>query len=223
VPEVTVQLLICTSCASKRLRIGVELRDRLHRGVMVLLPVCVTVYGVVGETNGGVVSRWKRPSIRSAGRDSAGNTYTSPTHRELAGRFHSRHAAIRLADHAIHGHADRQQHHHAGVKTIAQLNANPESFEAPTRADQQLHGDLGHDPVVARLSRRILTVTDGTGSFQLKWTRTPTSRAWPRRAAPSPSSASSSRTDFLRPFDSGYDVAPRSRVDLGGPPPAARA
>src|SRR5947209_13893337 len=62
VPDVIVQLLICTSCASNDSGFAFSCAIVFTAGVIVFVPVWVMVYGVVGDTNGGVVSRWNRPA-----------------------------------------------------------------------------------------------------------------------------------------------------------------
>jgi beta-lactamase superfamily II metal-dependent hydrolase len=105
------------------------------------------------------------------------------------------------------------------VKTIAQINANPESLEAQLVQINNCTVTSGTIPGSASADT-FLTITDGTGSFQIKIDK---DTNIPGMATPSGSFSVTGiiqQDDFLRPFDSGYNIAPRSRSDLGGSNPS---
>jgi len=104
------------------------------------------------------------------------------------------------------------------VQTISQLNAAPESFEAQLVQINNCTVTSGTFPVAGFAFDTFVTVSDGTGSFQLKIDH---DTNIPGMATPSSTFTIVGiiqQDDFLRPFDSGYDIAPRNRVDLGGAP-----
>ncbi|HXA18384.1 MAG TPA: lamin tail domain-containing protein [Thermoanaerobaculia bacterium] len=102
------------------------------------------------------------------------------------------------------------------VKTIAQLNANPESFEAQLVQINNCTVTSGTIPGSPAANDAFLTVTDGTGTFQLKVDKDTNVPGMATPAGAFTIIGVIQQDDFLRPFDSGYNIAPRSRVDLGG-------
>src|SRR6185503_19270941 len=64
----------------------------------------------------------------------------------------------------------------------------------------------------------FVTISDGTGSFALKIDNNADLEGFTPEATFT-AAGIIQQDDFLRPFDSGYDITPRSRVDLGGAPP----
>jgi beta-lactamase superfamily II metal-dependent hydrolase/DNA/RNA endonuclease YhcR with UshA esterase domain len=102
------------------------------------------------------------------------------------------------------------------VKTIAQLNAGPESLEARLVQINNCTITSGTFPASGAAIDAFVTISDGSGTFQLKIDH---NTDIPGMATPSGSFTVVGilqQDDFLRPFDSSYDVAPRNRVDVGG-------
>jgi beta-lactamase superfamily II metal-dependent hydrolase/fibronectin type 3 domain-containing protein len=102
------------------------------------------------------------------------------------------------------------------IRTIAQLNANPESFEAKLVQVNNCTITSGTIPSSPASIDGFLTISDGTGTFQLKVDH---NTDIPGMTTPSGAFTLVGilqQDDFLRPFDSSYDVAPRNRADLGG-------
>lgn len=102
------------------------------------------------------------------------------------------------------------------VRTIAQINAGPESLEARLITISSCHITSGTIPSSPASIDGFLNISDGTGSFQLKIDH---NTDIPGMATPGGTFVITGilqQDDFLRPFDSNYDIAPRSRVDLGG-------
>jgi trimeric autotransporter adhesin len=101
------------------------------------------------------------------------------------------------------------------VRTIAQINANPESIEAQLVQinNATITGSIPASPASADA---FLSITDGTGTFQLKIDADSDVPGMTTPAGPTTIVGIIQEDDFLRPFDSAYDIAPRNRVDLGG-------
>ena len=66
-----------------------------------------------------------------------------------------------------------------------------------------------------------MTISDGTGDLPLKIDDDTDIEGF-TPAAPFTAIGIIQQDDFLRPFDAGYNITPRSRVDLGAPPPPER-
>jgi hypothetical protein len=105
--------------------------------------------------------------------------------------------------------------------TIAALNANPESFEGQFVSIANCTIVSGTIPATAPIDA-FVTISDGTGSFSLKIDHD-TDVAGFTPSSPFTTVGIIQQDDFLRPFDSGYDVTPRSRVDLGAAAPTPPA
>jgi len=102
------------------------------------------------------------------------------------------------------------------VKTIAQINANPESLEAYLVQINNCTVTGGTFPASGAAIDSFVTISDGSGSMQLKIDH---NTDIPGMTTPSGSFTVVGiiqQDDFLRPFDSSYDVAPRNRTDVGG-------
>ena len=103
--------------------------------------------------------------------------------------------------------------------TIASLSINPESFEGQFVSIANLSIVSGTIPATPQSIDAFVTVTDGTGSFSLKIDDDTDIEGF-TPAAPFTAVGIIQQDDFLRPFDAGYDITPRSRVDLGAAAPA---
>ena len=105
------------------------------------------------------------------------------------------------------------------VTTIAAVNANPEAFEGMLLSIAGASVVAGTIPASPAAVDGILTITDGTGNLSLKIDK---DTSLPGMATPGGTFTAIGivqQDDFLRPFDSGYSLTPRSRVDLGGVDP----
>jgi beta-lactamase superfamily II metal-dependent hydrolase/DNA/RNA endonuclease YhcR with UshA esterase domain len=99
--------------------------------------------------------------------------------------------------------------------TIAALNLDPESFEGKLVSISNCQITAGTIPVTPQSVDAFVTISDGTGSFQLKVDHDTDIEGF------NPGTTFTvigiiQQDDFLRPFNSGYDIAPRGRPDLGG-------
>ena len=99
--------------------------------------------------------------------------------------------------------------------TIAALTANPESYEGQLVSIANSQIVSGTLPVTPQALDQFVTISDGTGSFSLKVDHDTDIEGF------TPSTTFTvvgiiQQDDFLRPFNSGYNVAPRGRPDLGG-------
>jgi beta-lactamase superfamily II metal-dependent hydrolase len=102
--------------------------------------------------------------------------------------------------------------------TIGTLNADLESFEGRFVSIPNATIVSGSIPATPQDLDSFVTVSDGTGSFTLKVDNDTDVEGF-TPASPFTLTGVIQQDDFLRPFDAGYDVAPRSRVDLGAPAP----
>jgi DNA/RNA endonuclease YhcR with UshA esterase domain len=98
--------------------------------------------------------------------------------------------------------------------TIAALNANPESYEGQLVSIANSQIVSGTLPVTPQALDQFVTISDGTGSFSLKVDHDTDIEGF------TPSTTFTvvgiiQQDDFLRPFNSGYDIAPRGRPDGG--------
>ena len=103
--------------------------------------------------------------------------------------------------------------------TIAALNANPESFEGQFVSIDHCTITSGAIPASPQPVDAFVTISDGTGSFLMKIDHDTDVEGF-APASPFTVAGIVQQDDFLRPFDSVYDIAPRSRVDLGAAAPA---
>jgi beta-lactamase superfamily II metal-dependent hydrolase len=101
------------------------------------------------------------------------------------------------------------------VRTIAQINANPESIEAQLVQinNATITGSIPASPASADA---FLSITDGTGTFQLKIDADSDVPGMTTPSGPTTIVGIIQQDDFLRPFDTAYSITPRNRVDLGG-------
>ena len=106
--------------------------------------------------------------------------------------------------------------------TIAALNGNPESFEGQFVSIANVSIVSGSIPATPQPFDTFVTVSDGTGSFSMKIDDDTDIEGF-TPAATFTAVGIIQQDDFLRPFDAGYNITPRSRVDLGAaaptPPP----
>ena len=102
--------------------------------------------------------------------------------------------------------------------TIAAINSNPESFEGQFVSMTNVSIVSGTIPATPQSIDAFVTVTDGTGTFSLKIDDDTDIEGF-TPAATFTAVGIIQQDDFLRPFDAGYDITPRSRVDIGGAPP----
>ncbi|HEV7427102.1 MAG TPA: lamin tail domain-containing protein, partial [Thermoanaerobaculia bacterium] len=173
----------------------------------------------VQDATGGInIWRTIQPSVPAVDSIISGNTYTIAGRiGELAGRFHLETTPPFVSPTTPYTITQTGTNTITpAVKTIAQLNANAESFEAQLVQINNCTVTSGTIPSSPAAADGFLTVTDGTGSFQLKVDK---DTNVPGMATPSGAFTIVGiiqQDDFLRPFDSGYNIAPRSRVDLGG-------
>lgn len=103
------------------------------------------------------------------------------------------------------------------AKTIAQLLANPEAFEAQLIQIVNCTVTSGTIPASGASFDAFLTISDGTGSFTLKIDK---DTDIPGLATPACTFTVVSiiqQDDPFRPFGTSYDIAPRNRPDLGAP------
>src|SRR4051812_4992582 len=102
--------------------------------------------------------------------------------------------------------------------TIAAITSSPESFEGQLVSIANVSIVSGTIPDTPQLVDGFVTITDGTGSFSLKIDSNTDLEGF-TPATTFTAVGIVQQDDFLRPFDSGYNLAPRSRVDIGGTPP----
>lgn len=103
--------------------------------------------------------------------------------------------------------------------TLAALAANPEAFEGQFVSVANCTITAGAIPATSQPVDAFVTVSDGTGSFLMKIDHDTDVEGF-TPASPFTLTGIMQQDDFLRPFDSNYDIAPRSRVDLGAAAPA---
>src|SRR5262245_54564370 len=104
--------------------------------------------------------------------------------------------------------------------TIAALSSNPESFEGQLVSIVNCTIVGGSIPATPQPLDAFVTIADGTGSFSMKIDHDTDIEGF--IVAPTFTvTGIIQQDDFLRPFDTDYDIAPRSRVDLGAAAPTA--
>jgi beta-lactamase superfamily II metal-dependent hydrolase len=103
--------------------------------------------------------------------------------------------------------------------TIAALTANPESFEGQFIAIANASITSGTIPATPQSLDSFVTISDGTGSFSMKIDDDTDIEGF-TPAATFTAVGIIQQDDFLRPFDAGYNLTPRSRVDLGAASPS---
>ncbi len=106
-------------------------------------------------------------------------------------------------------------------KTIAQINANPESFEGQLVSISNVTIASGTIPTAPASADGFLTVTDGTGTFSLKVDKDTNVPGLATPSTPITLIGVLQQDDFLRPFTAMYSICPRNRTDLGAPDPGA--
>ncbi|MEW6730990.1 MAG: Calx-beta domain-containing protein [Acidobacteriota bacterium] len=107
------------------------------------------------------------------------------------------------------------------IRTIAQLNANPEGFEGQLISIANCTVVSGSIPPAPASDDGFLTITDGSGNFSLKIDR---DTNIPGLATPSGTFTVTGiiqQDDIFRPFTDNYNIAPRSRTDLGAADPGS--
>jgi len=174
----------------------------------------------IQDATGGInIWRTIEPTVPGVDPIATGHSYTVAGRiGELAGRFHLEvtppFASVAPTPYTITDNGASSIS--PAVMTIAQIIANPESLEGQLISIGNCTITQGTIPASGAGADAFLTITDGTGSFQLKIDK---DTSIPGMATPAGTFAVVGiiqQDDFLRPFDSGYDIAPRSRVDLGG-------
>ncbi|HXI28362.1 MAG TPA: choice-of-anchor D domain-containing protein [Vicinamibacterales bacterium] len=103
--------------------------------------------------------------------------------------------------------------------TIAALSTNPEAFEGQFVSIANATITAGTIPATPQPVDAFVTVSDGTGSFAMKIDHDTDVEGF-SPGSPFTLVGIVQQDDFLRPFDAGYNVTPRSRVDLGAAAPA---
>jgi beta-lactamase superfamily II metal-dependent hydrolase len=99
--------------------------------------------------------------------------------------------------------------------TIAALSLNPESYEGQLVSIANCQIVSGALPVTPQSLDTFVTISDSTGTFSLKVDHDTDIEGF------NPGTTFTvvgiiQQDDYLRPFDSGYNIAPRGRADLGG-------
>ncbi|HET7433359.1 MAG TPA: lamin tail domain-containing protein, partial [Thermoanaerobaculia bacterium] len=100
------------------------------------------------------------------------------------------------------------------ARTIAQINADPEGHEAKLVTIANVTVTSGTIPASGGQDA-FLTVSDGTGSIEMKIDGDGGIPGLATPSAPFTLVGIVSQDDFLRPFDTRYTIAPRDRTDLG--------
>ncbi len=101
--------------------------------------------------------------------------------------------------------------------TIAQLNASPEVFEGQFVSIASANLVSGSFPTTTQPFDTFVTISDGTGDLLLKIDDDTDVDGF-NPGTTFPVVGIFQQDDFLRPFNAGYNITPRSRVDLGGNP-----
>ena len=99
--------------------------------------------------------------------------------------------------------------------TIAQLNASPEAFEGQFVSIASANLVSGTFPATTQTLDAFVTISDGTGELLLKIDDDTDVDGF-NPGATFTVAGIFQQDDFLRPFNAGYNITPRGRVDLGG-------
>jgi beta-lactamase superfamily II metal-dependent hydrolase/DNA/RNA endonuclease YhcR with UshA esterase domain len=102
----------------------------------------------------------------------------------------------------------------AGV-TIADLSLNRESYEGQFVSIPNVQIVSGSLPITPQSQDTFVTIDDGTGTFSLKVDHNTDIEGF-NPGTTFTVAGIIQQDDFLRPFSSGYNIAPRGRPDLGG-------
>ena len=103
--------------------------------------------------------------------------------------------------------------------TIAALAANPESFEGQFFSIANASITAGTIPATPQALDSFVTISDGTGSLSMKIDDDTDVEGFIPMATFT-AVGILQQDDYLRPFDAGYNITPRSRVDLGAGSPS---
>jgi hypothetical protein len=103
--------------------------------------------------------------------------------------------------------------------TIAAIAAEPESFEGQLVAIANAQIVSGTIPSTPQPLDAFVTIADGTGTLQLKIDHDTDVEGF-TPAARFTAIGIIQQDDYLRPFDTSYNITPRNRVDLGADAPA---
>ena len=103
--------------------------------------------------------------------------------------------------------------------TIAALLEHPEAFEGDFVSIANASITAGTIPPTPQALDSFVTISDGTGSFSMKIDDDTDIEGF-TPAATFTAVGIVQQDDFLRPFDAGYNLTPRSRVDLGAAGPS---
>lgn len=101
--------------------------------------------------------------------------------------------------------------------TIAQLNANPENFEAQLISIANCTVVSGMIPGGAPASDVFLILSDGSGTFSLKVDRDTDVPGLLTPTGTFTAIGIIQQDDTFRPFNANYSITPRNRADLGAP------
>lgn len=106
------------------------------------------------------------------------------------------------------------------VTTFSTLSSNTESFEGQLVSIPNVSLVSGTFPTTSQPLDTFVTVTDGTATFSLKLDHDTDADGF-TPGATFTAVGIIQQDDYLRPFDSGYNIAPRNAADLGAtaPPP----
>jgi beta-lactamase superfamily II metal-dependent hydrolase len=102
--------------------------------------------------------------------------------------------------------------------TIAAITGNAEAFEGQFVSIDNVSIVSGTIPATPQSIDQFVTISDGTGTFSLKIDDDADLEGF-TPAATFTAAGIIQQDDFLRPFDAGYNITPRSRVDIGATPP----
>src|SRR6185503_15751175 len=98
------------------------------------------------------------------------------------------------------------------------LSANPEAFEGQFFSIANASITAGAIPATPQSLDIFVTISDGTGTLSMKIDDDTDIEGF-TPAATFTAVGILQQDDYLRPFDAGYNITPRSRVDLGAAAP----